>query len=111
MTGGVTARCRWSQNSVPRVLFGFLAAENWRGQGARLELIEKGWQEENGRFVPVWRQQSFDISNSDVGRLVDQIWAVWVSGRTSQVIFGPTANTAYTGIVLNVCPAKPLFTL
>ncbi|MGA9773972.1 MAG: hypothetical protein WBV94_33380 [Blastocatellia bacterium] len=87
---------------VAESYLGLPAELKWHEHHPQLELLEKNWQQENGQFVPVWRQRCVDISKPDVERLVDHIRAVWVEGRPPQVIFEPTANTAYTGIVVTV---------
>lgn len=81
---------------------GLPAEGKWREQHPQFELLEKHWKEEYGQFVPDWRQRLVDISAHEVEQLVDEIRAVWVEGRPPQVIFEPTGNTAYTGVVLTV---------
>ena len=83
-------------------LVGRLEALGFTGRPGRLELLEKDWQEEDGHWVPAWRQRSIDVPLPAAEVLAERIRALWPADRTPRSHDGVTANTAWHSVVLTI---------
>ena len=80
-----------------------LTAHRWgNGTHAQLEILAPAWDSRTSPPSLAWSCRRLSPPPEKVWRLAELVGSVWGAGREPRLRFPPTADTAFTGLVLNV---------